>query len=90
MPVLPQAMGSILRCPPEAPVPAGVVEEPGVVTLGSGRTVELLELGLLLVAPVVPGSGARQPEKRVAVSKHTIARMPNRFIVFLLLNLVRQ
>jgi hypothetical protein len=52
---------------------------PGMVIEGSIFVVEDV-LGLLLVAPVVPASGLRHPVKILAVSKNTIAMMPNCFI----------
>ena len=65
-----------------------VVLVPGIVTVGSGRTVEVLVLvlGLFWVAPVVPGSVRRQPASRVAASKHTMVMAEIRFIMSLLKN----
>ena len=53
---------------------------PGIVMVGSVLAVEDV-VGLALVAPVVPASGLRHPVKILSVSKNTIARMPNCFIV---------
>jgi hypothetical protein len=67
---------------------------PGKLTVGSGRTVEELVVGLFSVAPVVPaaleepetpevaGSGARHPVRIVAVSINTSAMMLIFFILF--------
>jgi hypothetical protein len=73
-------LGIIRLAAPEELPPGTVLLPSGPVTVGSGRTVDVLVLGLLFVAPVVPGSGILQPVKRLAISRNTRTNVQSFFI----------